>query len=320
LRTIWFLLAVAIACFATPADAQTRKQAVHLVFPFGAGGLSDALTRLIADELSAGLGRPVVVEMRPGAAGRIGVRAVKAARPDGNTLMLAPIAPMTVYRAMYPSLEYDPVRDFAPITQVATYEFAIAVGIDVPARTLPELVAWIRTHPAQANYGIPGAGTLPHFFGALFGRAIGVELQPVAYSGTPSALADLVGGRIPMLFHAANELVEMHKAGAIRILATSDRQRSPMLPDVPTFLEAKFELEGAGWYGLFAPAGTPAETVARINMIMVEALAKAALRDRLLALGLRPTGTSAEEFARIQQGDIDRWAPALEASGFVPAL
>jgi tripartite-type tricarboxylate transporter receptor subunit TctC len=305
---------------AAPAAAQTRNQPVRLVFPFGAGGLSDTLTRTIADQLSAGLGRPVVVEARPGAGGRIGVRAVKTAEPDGNTLLLTPIAPMTVYQGMYPSLEYDPVRDFVPITQLATFEFAIAVGKDIPATTLAELVAWIRANPEKANYGMPGAGTLPHFFGAMFARAIGAELQPVAYNGTPALLADLVGGRIPLLFHATNELVEMHKAGAIRILATSDRRRSPFLPDVPTFRESTYDLEGTGWYGLFAPASTSAETVARINAIMVGALARPEVRDRLLALGLLPSGTSPEEFARIQRRDIELWAPAVKGSGFTPAL
>ena len=309
---------LALSCvLAAPAAAEMRSNhPVHIIFPFAAGGSADALTRIIADELSSGLGRAVIVEPRPGAAGRIGVQAVKSAEPDGHTLLMAPIAPMAVYQNIYPALEYDPVKDFRAVSQVATYEFGIAVGNDVPVKTLAELVAWIRANPARANYGTPGAGTLPHFFGVMFGGAIGVPLQQIAYKGTAPALTDLVSGQIPMMFHAVNELVEMHKAGKIRVLATSDKTRSVFLPDVPTFREAGYDIQGTGWYGLFAPAGTTDDVVAQINAIVVQALAKPGIRDRILNLGVQPTGTSPSALAAIQRNDIDRWAPAVKASGF----
>ena len=319
LRTFRFLTFALLGVLALPAAAQMRSQPVQIIFPFGIGSSTDALIRTIADELSSGLGRPVIVEQRPGAAGRIGVRAVKMAEPDGNTLLLSPIAPMTVYQSVYPALEYDPVKDFRPISQLASYEFAIAVGSDMPVKTLAELVAWIKANPASANYGTPGAGTLPHFFGVMFGGAIGVPLQPIAYKGTAPALADLVGGQIPMMFHAVNELVEMHKAGKIRVLATSDRQRSVFLQDVPTFREQGYDLQGTGWYGLFAPARTPDDFIAQVNAIVVAALAKPEIRARILNLGIQPTGTSPEALAKIQRQDIERWAPAVKASGFAPS-
>lgn len=319
LRTFRFLTLALLAILALPAAAQMRSQPVQIIFPFGIGSSTDALIRTIADELSSGLGRPVIVEQRPGAAGRIGVRAVKMAEPDGNTLLLTPIAPMTVYQSVNPALEYDPVKDFRPISQLASYEFAIAVGNDVPVKTLAELVAWIKANPARANYGTPGAGTLPHFFGVMFADAIGVPMQQIAYKGTAPALADLVGGQIPMMFHAANELVEMHKAGKIRVLATSDQQRSVFLADVPTFRELGYDLQGTGWYGLFAPAGTPDHVIAQLNAIVVAALAKPEIRARIRILGVQPTGTSAEQFASIQRQDIERWAPAVKASGFAPS-
>ena len=308
-----------LLAIAAPAAAQLHGQPVRIIFPFAAGGSADALTRIIADELSAGLGHAVIVEPRPGAAGRIGVQAVKAAEPDGHTLLMAPIAPMAVYQNVYPALEYDPVKDFLPISQVAAYEFGIAVGNDVPAKTLQELVGWIKANPTHANYGTPGAGTLPHFFGVMFGGATGVPLQPIAYKGTAPALTDLISGQIPILFHAVGELAEMHKAGKIRVLATSSRQRSSFLPEIPTFREAGYEVEGTGWYGLFAPTGTPESLISLISKVVVAALARPDIRQRVLTLGVEPTGTSPEALAKIQHDDIDRWAPAVKASGFSPS-
>jgi tripartite-type tricarboxylate transporter receptor subunit TctC len=325
LRRFWPVFRILIALAAgtvapiSPALAETRSSPVHIIFPFAAGSSADTLARLIASELGAGLNRSVIVEPRPGAGGRIGARAVKSAAPDGDTLLLTPIAPMAVYQSIYPSLDYDPVKDFSPIAQVASYDFAIAVGNHVPARTLEELVAWIKSNPTSANFGMPGAGTLPHFFGVMFGRAIGAELQAVAYNGTAPLLTDLIGGRIPIVVHATNELVEMAVAGSIRVLATSDRQRSVFLPDVPTLQELGYALQGTGWYGLFAPAGTPRETIARLNTIVVEAFARKDIAARLAVLGLRPATTSPEAFAKIQQRDIALWAPAVKASGFAPS-
>jgi tripartite-type tricarboxylate transporter receptor subunit TctC len=316
LRNICLALAVAAGLIA-PAFA--HEQIVHIIFPFSGGGSGDALTRIIADQLGAELHRPVIVELRPGAAGRIGVQAVKSAEPDGNTLLMTPIAPMAVYQSVYPLLGYDPIEDFQPVAQIAAFEFGIAVGNDIPAKTLQELVAWIKANPSRANYGTPGAGTLPHFFGVIFGRAIGVDLQPIAYKGGVAALTDLLGGQIPMMFHSANELVEMHKAGKIRVLATSNSQRSIFLPDVPTFREAGYDIQGTGWFGIFAPSRTPADVVNRLNGIIVGALAKNDIQQRILNLGLQPTGTSAEAFAKILRDDIDLWAPAVKASGFTPS-
>ncbi len=316
LRQAGLLFGIAAGLIAsTGVEAQT----VRIIFPFVGGGSGDALTRLLADQLSAELQRPVIVEQRPGAGGRIGVQAVKSATPDGNTLLMTPIAPMALYQSVYPSLEYDPVKDFQPLAQVAVFEFGIAVGKDIPARTLSELVSWIKANPSRANYGIPGAGTLPHFFGVRFSRAIGIDLQPVPYKGGVAALTDLLGGQIPMMIHSINELAEMHKAEKIRVLAISSKERSAFLPDVPTFRETGYDIEGTGWFGLFIPAKTPADIVDRLNGIIVAALAKADIKARILTLGLQPTGTSPEAFAKILQDDIALWAPAVKASGFTPS-
>jgi len=296
--------------------ARTQEQAVRIIYPFAAGGSGDGLARLIGDKMRAALNRPVIVENRTGAAGRPGVAAVKNAAPDGGTLLITPIAPMAVYQHVYKNLEYDPIRDFAAVSQIATFDMAVAVGPNVPVASLQELIAWVKADPSRAAFGSPGAGTLPHFFGLLFGRAAGVELRHVPYKGSAATLTDLTAGHVPMVLTTISDFVEMHQAKRIRILATSGAGRSPFVPDVPTFREAGFDIQGTSWYGAFAPARTPRETVDRLSTIMAAAVRMSDVRDRFLGWGLQPTGTSAAEFAAIQKADSERWAPAVKASGF----
>jgi len=253
-----------------------------------------------------------------GAQGRIGVQAVKAAAPDGKTLLLIPVAPMSVYQHVYKSLAYDPIGDFQPVAQVATFDFGLAVGPQVPAKTLKELVDWVKANPAQGSYGTPAAGTLPHFFAVSFARTAGLDLRHVGYRGSAGALTDLVAGQVPIVVTTTSDLLEQHKAQRIRVLATSDTQRSPFLPDVPTFREAGYDIQGRGWYGVFVPAKTPADAVERLNKAIVAAVQTPAVKERLLAFGLLPTGTSAAELGRIQKADSELWAPAVKASGFTP--
>jgi tripartite-type tricarboxylate transporter receptor subunit TctC len=204
------------------------------------------------------------------------------------------------------------------VSQVATFEFSLAVGPQVPAKTLKELVAWVKANPAQGTYGTPAAGTLPHFFAVTFAKAAGLDLRHVGYRGSAAALTDLIGGQIPIVVTTTSDLLEQHKAGRIRVLATSDRQRSPFLPDIPTFKEQGFDIQGTSWYGVFAPAKTPPEIVQRLNKAIVDALQTAQVKDRLLGFGLYPTGTSAAQLGSIQKADSELWAPAVKASGFTP--
>lgn len=307
-----------VAAHTAGVEAQIGAEPTRIIFPFAAGGSGDALARLIAEHLRGALDQPVIVENRAGAQGRIGVQAVKAAAPDGKTMLLTPVAPMSIYGHVYKSLGYDPVADFQPISQVATFDFSIAVGPQVPAQSLRELVDWFKADPSRGSYATPAAGTLPHFFAVQFARAAGLDLRHVGYRGSAAALTDLVAGQIPVLVTTTSDLLEQHKAGRIRVLATSDAGRSPFLPELPTFKEAGYDIQGTGWYGLFAPARTPPDIVARLNGAVVAALRTPLVKDRLLAVGLQPTGTSAAELARIQQADSALWEPAVRASGFTP--
>lgn len=293
-----------------------QEQPVRIIFPFAAGGSGDGLSRLIAEKMRATVNRNVIVENRTGAAGRPGVMAVRNAAPDGNTLLITPIAPMAVYQHVYKNLEYDPIRDFVAVSQLATFDFALAVGPQVPADSLKELVAWIKADLSRASFGSPGAGTLTHFLGILFGQAIGIELRHVPYKGSAATLTDLVAGHVPMVFGTLSDLVESHKAKRIRILATAGVERSPFAPDVSTFREAGFDIEGTSWYGAFAPGRTPRNTVDRLSAVMAAAVRMPDVRERFLGWGLQPTGTTAAEFAAIQKADSARWAAGVKASGF----
>lgn len=308
--------AILLAPAAIPVKAQISEQPIKIVFPFAAGGSGDALARLMAEYLRAGLNRNVIVEDVTGGAGRIGTRQVATAAPDGNTLLLTPIAPVVIHQHVYKDLEYDPIKDFAPVSQVATFEFGIAVGAKVPVQSLKELVEWAKANPKEASYGSPGAGALPHFFGVLFSRAAGVDFVHIGYRGSAPAIADLTGGQIPIVVTTTSDLLGMYSAGRIRVLATSDVKRSPLMPDVPTFREAGYDIEGTSWYGVFAPAKTPPALVERYSKILADALKLPEVKERLLKLGLYATGTTPAELAKIQREDSARWEPAVKASGF----
>ena len=305
--------AALVACLAAaPATAQTVRQ----IYPQAPGSSGDALTRLVAERMQAETGQTVIVENRAGGSGRIALTSVKTAAPDGSMLLLTQMAPMTLFPHVHKTLDYDPVKDFTPIAQVATFTFGLAVNNDVPVKTPAELLAWLKANPGKATFGGPGAGGLPHFFGLLVGRAAGVEMTFVPYKGTANSLTDLISGQTPMVVGLASDLVQLHKDGKIRVVATGDRERFADLPDVPTFSESGIDIVGRGWFGVYAPANTPPAIVERLNRSIVGILQSPKVRERVTALGLRPTGTSAAELAEAQKADLDRWEPIIKASGF----
>jgi tripartite-type tricarboxylate transporter receptor subunit TctC len=312
------LAIVVVSLFAAPLHAQVGEQPIRIIFPFAPGGSGDTVARLIANKMSDALKRPVIIENRTGADGRIGVRAVKDAAPDGDTLLLTPIAPMAIYQHVYAHLDYDPINDFAPLSELGTFDFGIAVGPQLNVKTLKDLVDWAKANPSDANYAIPGTGTLPHFLGTMFGRIAGIDLRAVPYHGSAAGLTDLVAGHIPIEITTTADLVQMAEAGRIRVLATSNAGRSPFLPNVPTLREAGYNLIATGWYGMFAPAKTPPDVIAKLNKVIVDAVRSPDVEHRFLAFGLQPTGTSAAAFADIQKDDSEKWAPAVKASGFKP--
>jgi tripartite-type tricarboxylate transporter receptor subunit TctC len=309
-------VASAIAAWCGAAQAQIGEQPVKIVFPFAAGGIGDSLTRVMGEKLSAAIGKPVIVENRAGGAGRPGVQVVKAAPADGRTLLMTPIAPMSVYPHYYKKLGYDPVEDFEPLSQIATFEFALGVAARVPAKTPKELVAWVKANPKEGNFGSPAVGTLPFLLGLRFSKTAGVEIRHVSYRGSAAMLQDLVSGQLPIGVTSTGDLVAQHKAGKVRVLATSEKQS--FVPEAPTFKEAGYDLTGNGWYAMYAPAKTPAAILDQYSKALAAGVKDPTVSKRIVEWGMTPTGTTRAELALIQKKDLEHWGPIVRESGFVP--
>ena len=313
-----WMAALVMAAFATGACAQFGSKPARIIFPFAAGGSGDAIARLVAEKLQIATGQPVVVENRTGASGRIGVVAVKQSEPDGTTILMSPFTLMLLYPHIYPALSYDPVADFAPVAQIASFEFALTVARNVPVKTVAEFVAWVKANPGKASFGTPGPGTLPHFLGDAFSRAGGLGLVHVAYRGASAALNDLVAGQIAIGVLPTADVLEQHKAGNVRILATFDGKRSPYVPELPTLVEAGYNVRGNGWFAFYVPAKTPQAIIDRISRLVNDALHSPDVKDRIYTTGSIPTGTTPAELAELHRTDAALWVPVVRASGFKP--
>jgi tripartite-type tricarboxylate transporter receptor subunit TctC len=312
------LASLMLAGFAAPALAQDKiDRPVKILVGFPAGGTADIMARAVADKMRDTLGQPVIVENRPGAIGRIAADAVKAAAPDGTTIMVMPIGPMVVVPHTYKTISYDPIKDFAPIGMGSTFQFAIAAGPQSGAKTWAEYVTWAKANPGKSSYATSGAGSLPHFFGVLLGREGRIEMLHVPYKGSAAYTNDLLGGQVPTAVDAIADLTELHRAGKVQILASSGAKRSTAVPDVPTFAELGVKgVEAEGWFGFFAPAKTPKPIIDQLNKSLNQALTAPDIAERLTRLGLDPAPTTPEEFGRIVAADYAKWGPVVKASGF----
>jgi len=316
LRTLALACSAALAGAALPVLAQVDKP-VRLLVGFAPGGSADIAARQLADRIKDDLRQPVVVENRPGAGGRLAAEVVKNAPADGSVLMLTPIVVTVLAPMVFSKLPYDPVADFAPVAQVANFQFALSVNASHPAKSMSELVAWYKANPAKANFGSPAPGSLPHFFGVMIGKGAGLDLIHVPYNGGGPMMNALMGEQITAAIDTLVEQVELHRAGRVRILASSGTSRSPLLPEVPTFGEAGLAgVEGTAWFGVYAPAKTPDTTVRQLNAAINKALANPELRDRFTRLGLEPAGGSPADLSARMAQDTARWAPIVKASGF----
>ena len=305
----------AIAAAASVA-ARAEGPPLRIVLGYPAGASSDTITRLIAEKMRVSLDRPVVVENKPGAAGIVANLTVKAAAPDGNTLLMTPLANMVAFPHSYSKLDYDPFKDYVPVAHVAAFQIAFGVGAQVPARTLAEYVALAKKGGTYANFASAAVGSLPHFFGLLFAKTAGLELTHIPYKGTASVLQALMSGEIPAAVLPIADLGTLVQSGKGRILATSGAKRSAQYPDVPTFKESGYDIEGSAWYALFAPAGTPKDVVDRIAKAAIDAVRQPDLKQRIEPLGLEATGYGPAELAKIMKDDDTKWGPVIEASGF----
>lgn len=309
--------ALAGAALAAPAAlAQDRTLRIWVGFP--PGGSADVIARLLADKLRASLGQNVIVENKPGAAGRLVLGELKRAAPDGQTLVLSPSGAMVIAPWLYSNIGYDPVKDFTPVSRIVTFDFAVTAGPGAPAGDLKTVLAWMKANPTKASYGTSGAGTVPHFAGLLLSQAAGVPLTHVAYRGGAPAAQDLIGGQIPLMVDTASETLEHHKAGKVRILAVTGEQRSRALPDVPTLKEQGINMAADAFFGLYGPAGMPADVVARIDRAVADALKDPAVQEKIYNFGLVPNHAPSADLAATQVAHLKRWETPIKASGFKP--
>lgn len=305
---------------AQSAHAAALDQA-RILYGFPAGSAGDIVARRVAERLagSAYTRNAPLVENKPGAGGRIALDTLKAAAADGGTLALSPFSCTSIYPHVYSKLTYDPVRDFVPVSIAAVMHHGLAVGPLVPAsvKTVKEFIEWARANPKDANYGSPAAGSTPHFIGALLGLNNGVELKHVPYRGSVPGVTDVVGGQVASMVTPSGDFIANHKAGKLRLLATSGSKRSPFTPDVATFAEQGFpELTVEEWFGFYAPARTPAAMVTAANAAINAALADKGVIDGLGVVGLIAQGSTAEAMARSQKAEFERWGPLVKKIGF----
>ena len=293
---------------------------VKIMYGFPAGSAGDSVARRVAEKLGGTpySKNPGFVENKPGAGGRIAVETLKNSPADGSVLTLAPVSALAVYPYIYPKLSYKP-EDVAPVSIGAIMFHGLAVGPAVPAevKTLKDFLAWAKANPAQASYGSPGAGSMPHLLGALLGLRAGVELKHVPYRGTVPSITDLVGGQIAAAMNPSGDYLQYMKTGRVRVLATSGRKRSPYLPDVPTFTERGFpDVTVEEWFGFYAPAKTPAATIAAANAAITTALKDKTVVDALALVGLVAHGSTPQEMAADQKAEYERWGPLVKQIGF----
>jgi tripartite-type tricarboxylate transporter receptor subunit TctC len=298
---------------AQPADWPARP--IRFILPFPPGGGTDILGRLIAERLTAGLGQPVVTENRGGAGGNLGAEAAAKSPPDGYTIVL--VAPsLAISPSLYSKLNYDPVKDFAPVSLVATVPNVMITNPSVPAATLKEFIALAKSKPGEMNFGSGGSGTSNHLAGELFNIVAGVKLVHVPYKGVNLAMNDVLSGRVQLVFIGIPAAAPHIKAGKLRALALAAPQRSAVLPDVPTADEAglpKFEV--TTWYGILAPAGTPRPVVARLNGELGRIMHSSEMKERLDALATDPVTGTPEEFAELIRREIAKWGEVVREAG-----
>jgi tripartite-type tricarboxylate transporter receptor subunit TctC len=313
-----FRLLATIALVSFSALAAAQDGSVRMVLGFPAGATSDILSRLVADNMRQTLGQPVIVENKPGAGGRIANETVKAATPDGATLLMTPVATMSIFPHSFGDLRYDPFKDFVPVAHLSDFQLSLGVGAHVPAKSLKEYVELVKKDPKMGFYASAAAGSIPHFLGVMFARTAGIELTHVPYKGTAPVLQALAAGEIAAATTLAADIGSLVKGGRARLLAVSGATRDPAFPDVPTFKEQGYDMEGTGWYGLFAPAGTPKAAIDRLSKAAMAAIKDAGVKQKMLGIGLQPTGYGPAELARIMKADYDKWGPVIRASGFKP--
>lgn len=302
---------------ALPAMAQTYpSRPLRLVVPFPPGGSTDIVARLVAQKLGEALGQPMIVDNRAGAGGMIGAENVAKSPADGYSLLLASSGPIAIVPALQPKLGYDSVRDFAPISIIATIPTMLVVNEKVPARSVSELIALAKARPGQLNFASTGVGATPHLAGEVFKSMAGVDIGHVPYKGSAPALTDLMGGQVDMMFEQIPAVLPHVQSGKLRALAVGSARRVAALPDLPTISESGLSgFDVVSWFGIMAPAGTPAPIVARLHAELAKIMRMPDVSEKLASLGAEPQASTPQAFGQTIVAELPKWAEIIRKSG-----
>jgi tripartite-type tricarboxylate transporter receptor subunit TctC len=314
------LCAAAVLGSSVAAAAQNYPaKPVRFVVPFAPGGSTDTLARSMGGKLSELLGQQVVIDNRPGANGDIGTSIVARAVPDGYTVVLGYIANFGIGPSLYDKMPYDPVKDFAPITQVAGASNILVIHPSVPAKNLKEFIAYAKANSKKVTFASASVASVGHLTGELLNDLAGIDMVHVPYKGSGQAITDLVGGHIKVMISGMASTLPHVKSGKLRGLATTGARRTPATPDLPTIAESGFPgFEASSWFGVFAPAKTPKPIISRLNQDIIKALQDPAVAKRLADVGFEITTGTPEQFAAYIQAEIKKWAKVVKLSGAKP--
>ena len=319
LPALWRPLAAWSLVFAASvAQADALNGPLTLVVGYAAGGSTDRAARVIAEHLGAKLGVAVTVDNRAGDGGRLAAQQVSRTPAGQNVLMLANPAVMVVAPIVFKNGGYDPDKDFVPVSQVTSYDFALAVGPTMPLDRVMFLVSWLWAHPQDTKFGVPATGSLPHFFGLMLGDALSIKPQIMGYKGSAPLLADLVAGKLPIAIDTLDSLYPQHVAGKVRILAVSGTQRANFAKGLPTFRESGLKIDAAGWNAFFAPSSLPAAKVQVLAQAIREVMQESGVQQAFNALYLTPIVSTPAETASMIKAFREQWEPVVRRSGFAP--
>ena len=311
------LTAAAAAALPHAAFAQGYPtKPVTIVVPFAPGGTTDILARIVGQGLSGELGQPFIVDNRAGAGGNIGASLAAKAPADGYTLFMGTVGTHAINQALYKKMPFDPVKDFAPISRVATVPNLLVAHPSQPYKTVKELIAYAKANPGKVTYGSPGSGSSPHVSGELFKSMTGTELLHVPYKGSAPAMTDLLGGQISIMFDNLPSAIQHVRSGKLRPIAITTAKRSPELPDIPTIAEAGVPgYEAMSWFGLFAPAATPKPVLDQLNAALVKVLNQPDVKKKIAEQGGDVVAETPAQFAAFIQSESVKWGKVVKASG-----
>jgi tripartite-type tricarboxylate transporter receptor subunit TctC len=298
------------------AQATYPNKTITIIVPFSAGGTTDILARIIGQGLNKELGQSVVIDNRAGAGGNIGGQLAARAAPDGYTLFMGTVGTHAINAALYKKMPFDPVKDFTPLTRVAMVPNLLVANPAQPFKTVKELIAYGKANPGKLNFGSSGSGSSIHLSGELFKSMAGVDMVHVPYKGSAPAVTDLLGNQIAIMFDNLPSAIQHVRSGKLRAIAVTTAKRSPELPDVPTIAEAGVPgYEATSWFGMFAPAGTPPDVVAKLNTALAKVLADAEVKKKIAGQGGEPYAEKPEQFADFIRKESVKWSKVVKDSG-----